>query len=50
MSGHKIRLPKGFKIDKATGKIVRKPNYASVSERLQRGSDKKQRVVKRQPG
>ncbi len=48
-TGRKIQLPKGFKLDKKTGKVVRKTSYASVSDRLQRGASKKQRVVRRTP-
>lgn len=48
-TGHKIKLPRGFKLDKKTGKVVRKPSFASVSDQLQRGSAKKQRVVRRTP-
>lgn len=49
MSGHKIKIP-GFKIDKKTGAVVKKQSYQSVSEKLQRGSSKKQKPVRRTAG
>lgn len=48
MSGRQIKIGKGFKFDKA-GKLVAKPAYATVSEKLKRAESKKQRVVRRTP-
>lgn len=49
MSGHKIKVT-GVKVDPKTGKLVKKQSYQSVSEKLQRGSSKKQKPVRRTAG
>jgi len=49
MAGYKIKVA-GVRIDKATGKIVKKPSYANVSDQLKRQSSKKSKPVRRTPG
>lgn len=47
MSGHKIRLGKGFSIDKKTGKPKRSTGHLDVSARIKQQKSKRVRVAKR---
>lgn len=48
MTGHRIRLPAGFRLDKR-GRLVRSDKHLDVSRRLQQRASKRIRVQRPTP-